>query len=191
MAVSFTLLMKPRFQALLADGTPNAGGKVYTYQAGTTTPVTTYTDPGLNMLNTNPVVLDSSGQADIHFSGPYKVVVTDAAGVQLYSADQLFGFKSDLFCSLPEQDEGRILAWSGVSQKFVNSNLDVRAIQFPEGAPGTLPAAATRAGKIMSFDAAGAPTVLPLADFIATVNDAEDWGNVLDPVTASDDWGGL
>lgn len=39
---------------------PNAN--VYIYQTGTTTPVTTYSDSGLTIPNTNPIVADSNGQ---------------------------------------------------------------------------------------------------------------------------------
>lgn len=130
MPVSYTLLLHPRFQSLLDDGTPNAGGKVYTYQAGTTTLATTYSDPGLTAANANPVVLDASGQADIWCSGPYKLVVQDVNGVQLYSADNLFGFKSDLFCSLPVQDQDKLWAWDSVLGKVKNSNLTLTAIEI-------------------------------------------------------------
>ena len=138
MAVSYTLLMHPKFQVLLADGTPNVGGKVYTYQAGTTTLATTYSDPGLTAENTNPVVLDASGQADIWFSGPYKLVVQDANGVQLYSADNLFGFKSDLFCSLPVQVTDKLIAWDSAAAQFKNSNLTLAAIETAVNAFNTV-----------------------------------------------------
>ncbi len=129
MPVSYTLLLQPRFRSLLSDGTPNVGGKVYTYQAGTTIPATTYSNSDLTSENTNPVVLDADGQADIWFSGPYKVVVTDAAGVQLYAADNLFGFKSDIVCSLPVQDQDKLIAWDSVDGKFKNSTMGITYIE--------------------------------------------------------------
>jgi len=129
MPVSYTLLMQPRFRSLLSDGTPNAGGKVYTYQAGTTTLVTTYNDPGLRTANTNPISLDAEGQADIWLSGPYKLVVQTADGVQLYSVDHLFGFAGNLFCSLPEQDQDKLWIWDQVDGKVKNSTLTLAAIE--------------------------------------------------------------
>lgn len=39
----------------------NAGGKVCTYQAGSSTPLATFSDPQLMSANTNPVVLDGTG----------------------------------------------------------------------------------------------------------------------------------
>ena len=38
----------PKFQAFDSNGDPLSGGKVYTYQPGTSTPMTTYSDYGLS-----------------------------------------------------------------------------------------------------------------------------------------------
>ena len=52
------------------NGDPLAGGKVFFYQAGTSTKLDTWQDAGGTVPNANPVVLDSSGRANIFF-GPY------------------------------------------------------------------------------------------------------------------------
>ncbi len=70
-----------------------AGGKVYTYAAGTSTPQTSYSDYALTIPNTNPVILDSKGEASIYTAGRIKVNVTDANGVQIT------GFPVDNLCS--------------------------------------------------------------------------------------------
>lgn len=44
-----------------ANGLPRAGAKAYTYQTGTTTPLTTYSDSALVTPHANPVVADSEG----------------------------------------------------------------------------------------------------------------------------------
>lgn len=78
MAALFTA---SKFSATDADGNPLAGGKVWTYAAGTTTPKATYTTQAGTTANANPVVLDSTGRANIWLgSGAYKFVVTDADG---------------------------------------------------------------------------------------------------------------
>jgi hypothetical protein len=59
------LLPKPRLQFLDADGNPAAGYKVFTYEAGTTTKVTTWTDDTGLTANTNPIILDANGECDI------------------------------------------------------------------------------------------------------------------------------
>ena len=49
-------------QAFTDQGVVLAGGKVWTYTAGTTTPVTTYTDSTLVTPNANPIILQSNGR---------------------------------------------------------------------------------------------------------------------------------
>jgi hypothetical protein len=44
------------------SGASVPGGLVWTYQAGTTTPVPTYTDRSLTVVNTNPIVCDGAGR---------------------------------------------------------------------------------------------------------------------------------
>lgn len=90
MAATMKLVYRPKFQAFNQNGFPLSGGKVYAYDAGTTTPRTTYSDSDLTVPNTWPVILDSQGQADIWpGEGTFKLVVTDANDVQLYTQDNL------------------------------------------------------------------------------------------------------
>ena len=44
------------------SGNPLTGGKIYTYAAGTTTPLATYTTSAGNVTHANPVVLDAAGR---------------------------------------------------------------------------------------------------------------------------------
>ena len=60
------LVPNPRRKFYYPDGiTSLAGGKVFTYEAGTTTKATTYTDHTGLTPNTNPIILDSEGECDI------------------------------------------------------------------------------------------------------------------------------
>jgi hypothetical protein len=77
----FTLA--PWFVQQLFDdnGDPLAGGKVYSYASGTATPIFTYAD-SLGTLNTNPVILSSSGRMRMYLDAlAYKMIVTDANDV--------------------------------------------------------------------------------------------------------------
>lgn len=65
------------------DGTLNAGGKVWTYVAGTTTPTTTFIDNVGSVPNTNPIILDSKGEAGIWSNGVIKVNVLEPDGTQV------------------------------------------------------------------------------------------------------------
>ena len=80
-------ILHAKFQAFDADGDPLSGGKLYTYEAGTSTPKTTYSDPALVSANANPVVLDSRGEADIYGSGTYKLILKTSAGVTIWTVD--------------------------------------------------------------------------------------------------------
>lgn len=80
----------PKTQFLMADGAPLVGGKVYTYAAGTTTPQATYTDSTGNVPNTNPVILDSRGEANIWLGeSSYKFKLTDANNVEIWTVDNV------------------------------------------------------------------------------------------------------
>lgn len=82
----------PKFRALDSNGDPLAGGKLYTYEAGTTTPKTTYTDNSEGTANANPVILDSDGYANVWLgAGSYKFVLDDANDVNIYTVDNIEG----------------------------------------------------------------------------------------------------
>ncbi len=44
------------------NGVPLSGGKIYSYAAGTTTPLATYTSSSGDTAHSNPIVLDSAGR---------------------------------------------------------------------------------------------------------------------------------
>jgi hypothetical protein len=75
-----TLLPNARQQFWDTNGRPLAGGSVYFYIPNTSTLKNTWQDAGKTVLNTNPVVLDSNGQAIIYGEGQYRQVVYDVHG---------------------------------------------------------------------------------------------------------------
>lgn len=90
-AFATTTLVYPKFQAFDSAGLPLAGGLVYTYQAGTTTEKTTYSDKGLTTAHENPVELDSDGENLIYGAGPYKFVLKTSAGELVWTVDNIEG----------------------------------------------------------------------------------------------------
>ena len=86
-----SLTPTPKQQIYGSDGNPLVGGKIYTYAAGTTTPLATYTDAGAGTANTNPIILNSLGQANIWLapSSSYKFSVYTSADVLLYTVDNI------------------------------------------------------------------------------------------------------
>lgn len=89
-----TALMPPiKAQFFNATGTsPCSLCQVFTYAAGTTLPLVTYQSSGLASQNTNPVILNTAGQANIWLSNTsYKIVVKTSLGVTLYTVDNVTG----------------------------------------------------------------------------------------------------
>ena len=76
-------------------GLPLNGGLIYTYQAGSSTALATYTDINGTVANSNPIVLDSSGRLSsevwLTYGYNYKFVVKTSAGTTLGTYDNLYG----------------------------------------------------------------------------------------------------
>lgn len=82
----------PDFEQQFCDssGVPFAGGQIFTYAAGTTTPLATYTDETGNTPNTNPIILDSAGRANIWIgNSSYKFVLEDSLGNIIKTVDNI------------------------------------------------------------------------------------------------------
>ncbi|MEI8319597.1 MAG: hypothetical protein WCH79_16765, partial [Planctomycetia bacterium] len=74
--------------ACFGHGAPLVGGFLHSYAAGTLTPLATYVDHAGITTNANPVVLDSTGSANVWFgSSAYKLVLKTATGSTLWSVD--------------------------------------------------------------------------------------------------------
>lgn len=84
-------LVPPKFRAFAENGDPLAGGLLYSYEAGTTTPLATYTTRAGSVANANPVVLDANGEADVWLTPgvEYKFVLKSAAEVTQWTVDNV------------------------------------------------------------------------------------------------------
>jgi len=92
------LTPSPKAQFLANDGTPLVGGKLYTYAAGTTTPLATYTSYSGLTANTNPIILDSRGEANVWLNvGPYKLALYDADNALIWTVDNIYSAGSGVF----------------------------------------------------------------------------------------------
>lgn len=72
------------------NGLPLASGKLYFYEAGTTTPKDVYSDFSAGTPLANPVILDSSGRAQVWGIGSYKIVIATSADVIIKTVDDVF-----------------------------------------------------------------------------------------------------
>jgi len=80
----------PKTAFVDAAGEPLVGGKLYTYIAGTTTLQATYTDSTATTANTNPIILDSRGEANVWLGGAiYKFVLKDADDALIWTVDNI------------------------------------------------------------------------------------------------------
>ena len=88
------------FQFLNTDGLPLNGGKIYTYQAGSSTPLTTYTDPDGLVANANPIILGTDGRPPneiwLTYGYFYKFVLKDSDDVTIQTYDNLYGALSTI-----------------------------------------------------------------------------------------------
>ena len=80
----------PKLQFFDLNGAPLSGGLLYTYAAGTTTPLATYTDSTGLIANTNPIVLDSRGEANVWLGADsYKLALYTSVGVLIWTVDNI------------------------------------------------------------------------------------------------------
>jgi hypothetical protein len=105
------------FQFFSNDGLPLAAGKLQTFQAGSTTPLATFTDASGLIANTNPIILGTSGRppSTIWLSDGffYKFVLSDANDVVIQTYDNLYGIVDAQSPAATPIPTGGILLWSG------------------------------------------------------------------------------
>ena len=77
------------------NGNVLTGGKLYTYAAGTTTPLASYTTSAGNTAHTNPIILDAAGRVpggEIWLSSArYKFALYTSVNVLIATYDNLTG----------------------------------------------------------------------------------------------------
>jgi hypothetical protein len=95
MAVTLSLFAGAGAQFFDNNGVPLAGGLIYTYAAGTTTPAVTYTSYTGLTLHTNPIVLDSAGRVPsggeiwLLVGQSYKFIVKTSVNVLVATYDNI------------------------------------------------------------------------------------------------------
>lgn len=118
----------PKIQFFDANGHPLAGGKLYSYAAGTTTPLVTYTDQAGTSANTNPVILDARGEASVWLgTGPYKLRLTTSTDVDIWTVDDIYSegalSMQELLSSSGSSLVGFIQSGTGAAYRTVQSKL--------------------------------------------------------------------
>src|SRR5262249_18596795 len=107
------------------SGRPCTGCKLFTYNAGTTTPLVTYHDSAGVIPNSNPVVLDSAGRGDIWLTAvAYKLILQTSGGVTLWSEDNITSANNTLL--------GLNNIWTGTNT-WQNSSTFNSSVTFNSG----------------------------------------------------------
>jgi microcystin-dependent protein len=105
------------FQFFTTTGIPLAGGKIYTYQAGSSTPLATYTDNTGATANANPIVLGTDGRPSseiwLTYGYNYKFVLKDANDNTIQTYDNLYGIIGTQPATGATIPAGLIAMWSG------------------------------------------------------------------------------
>ena len=134
------------------------GGKLYTYAAGTTTPLVTYTTSAGNVARTNPVVLDAAGRVPSGgqiwiTSASYKFVLTDSTDVLIATYDNILGigvliYQTQNFTgnnttvnftlsSAPSDENSTFVYINGVYQNKNTHSVSSTTLTFSEAPPLT------------------------------------------------------
>jgi len=134
------------------------GGKLFTYAAGTTTPLASYTTSAGNVARTNPIVLDAAGRVgdggEIWItSAAYKFVLRDSTDVLIATYDNLFGigvisyqvqnFTGDgttvnfTLSSAPNSEDSTFVYINGVYQNKNTYSVNNITLTFSEAPPFT------------------------------------------------------
>jgi hypothetical protein len=95
MAVTLSLFAGAGAQFFDNNGNVLSGGKIYTYFAGTTTPLATYTSNNGSAFHTNPIILDSAGRVPsggeiwLQLGIGYKFVLKTSTDVLIATYDNI------------------------------------------------------------------------------------------------------
>ena len=105
------------FQFFDNNGAPLNAGKIYTYQAGSSTPLATYTESSGLTANANPIILGTSGRPpnDIWLTEGffYKFILKDSSDVTIQTYDNLYGIIGATPPPATPIPAGGIFLWSG------------------------------------------------------------------------------
>ncbi len=109
MAVNLSPVFGVAGQLFDNNGNPLAGGKIFTYLAGTTTNAAVYTSSNGSIAHSNPIILDGAGRVpsgEIWLTDGilYKFVVQDSANNLIGTYDNLTGINSNFVAFTNNQE---------------------------------------------------------------------------------------
>ena len=136
MAVNLSPLGGAGWQFFDNNGIPLAGGLIYTYAAGTSTPVATYTTSAGTIANSNPIVLDSTGRLTnemwITTGTSIKIIIQTAAAIQIGSYDNLSGINdfTSIYTALAASNGSSLIGYNEGATYAVTRTVQSKLQEF-------------------------------------------------------------
>ena len=136
MSVNLSLLGGAGWQFFTDNGTPLAGGLLYTYLAGTSTAATTYTTRAGNVPNSNPIVLNSAGrvQTEIWLTQgvSYKFVLKTSAFITIGTYDNIDGAAdpADIYAALAASSGSSLVGFIQSGSGAVATTVQAKLRQY-------------------------------------------------------------
>lgn len=140
------------------SGNPLTGGKLYTYDAGTTTPRATYTSSSGAVAHTNPIILDAAGRVPggeiwLDYTKLYKFVVKTSTDVLIATYDNIGSSFNAVpllanftgtglqtvytLLSIPSSENNTQIFINGVYQQKNTYSISASTLTFSEAPPNT------------------------------------------------------
>jgi hypothetical protein len=109
------------------QGVVLSGGKIYTYMAGSTTLLATWTDYLQNTQNSNPIILNSAGRPPNEIwlgagTNNYKFVISDSNDVVLGTFDNIQGISSAAISASEWANSGLTITYVSSTQFSVSGD---------------------------------------------------------------------
>jgi hypothetical protein len=152
MAVNLSPVAGAAAQFFDNSGQVLTGGKLYTYLAGTTTPVATYTSVSGVTAHPNPIILNAAGRVpdsgEVWLSGgvSYKFLLKDTNDVLIATYDNIYGLagagqsgyltatQTQTVCTVPFT----YLLSANSLKVYVNGSKQVNTLNYNETNPTTV-----------------------------------------------------
>jgi hypothetical protein len=169
--MSVSLCPPVRFQGFYpGTGNPLSGGYLYSVQPGTAAPawqgsiaypMATYTDSTGLVPNTNPIILDGNGQADVWLSGYTKLVLYDMNGNLVWTRDNvssMANLQPSTLQFIPQSAQPTFVSASGQTGIFSVPGNYTSTFQVGTAVQATITGGNVY-GEVQSIYASGTPTV--------------------------------
>jgi hypothetical protein len=166
------------------SGNVLSGGLIYQYQAGSSTPLSTYTTVNGTVANSNPIILNSAGRCDneiwMQTGYSYKFILQTSTGTTLQTLDNLYPILQNASATATTIPTGLIAIWSGSTGSIPSG---WALCNGTNGTPDLRNSFIVGAGSTYAVGATGgsADAIVVSHTHTATVDDPGHYHNVFDP----------